>query len=196
MFDLDDTLTTAEFKAEMWARTTEHVRAVLPAVEGDELRRRASAVREVHYGEVLAGTMDLDAFRRIQLADAVAPWGHLPEETVAMCLREREANLERRRLVPGARELIGRLRAAGLRVGLLTNGPSALQRRKLAVTGLDRLLDAVAISEEIGVSKPKAGAYGRAAELLGCRPEETAMVGDQLEWDVEGRFGRATVSQS
>ena len=71
-------------------------------------------------------------------------------------------------------------------MGLLTNGPSALQRRKLAVTGLDRLLDAVAISQEIGVSKPQADAYRRAAELLGCQPEETAMVGDQLEWDVEG----------
>lgn len=34
----------------------------------------------------------------------------------------------------------------GLRVGVLTNGPSELQRHKLAVTGLDGLLDAVAIS--------------------------------------------------
>lgn len=75
MFDLDDTLTTAELKDEMWARTIEHVRAVLPDVDGDELRRRAGAAREVHYAEVLAGTMDLEAFRRIQLADAVAPWG-------------------------------------------------------------------------------------------------------------------------
>lgn len=89
-------------------------------------------------------------------------------------------------MVAGARELLDRLRAAGLRVGLLTNGPSTLQRRKLAVTGLDRLVDAVAISEEIGFSKPEPRAYRRAAELLGCQPEETAMVGDQLEWDVEG----------
>lgn len=73
-----------------------------------------------------------------------------------------------------------------MRVGLLTNGPSDLQRRKLAVVGLDRLLDAVAISQEIGFSKPAADAYRRAAQMLGCQPEETAMVGDQLEWDVEG----------
>jgi FMN phosphatase YigB (HAD superfamily) len=39
-----------------------------------------------------------------------------------------------------------RPRATGLRVGVLTNGPSELQRHKLAVTGLDGLLDAVAIS--------------------------------------------------
>lgn len=56
--------------------------------------------------------------------------------------QRREANLERRRLVAGARELIDRLRrATGLRVGVLTNGPSELQRHKLAVKGavyLDR----------------------------------------------------------
>lgn len=86
----------------------------------------------------------------------------------------------------GARELIDALRAARLRVGLLTNGLSDLQRRKLAVLGLDRLLDAVAISQEIGFSKPAADAYRRAAHMLGCQPEQTAMVGDQLEWDVEG----------
>lgn len=107
----------------------------LPDGDGDELRRRASAARDVHYAEVLAGTMGLDTFRRTQLADAVAPWGQLPETTVAMCISEREANLERRRLVAGARELIDRLRATGLRVGVLTNGPSELQRHRLAVTG-------------------------------------------------------------
>ena len=186
VFDLDDTLTTAEFKGEMWARTIEHIRVALPDVDGDELRRRAGAARAVHYADVLAGTMDVNALWRTQLTEAVAPWGELSEETITRCLREREANLERRRLVVGARELIDRLQAVGLRVGVLTNGPSVLQRRKLAVTGLDRLLDAVAISQEIGAGKPEPGAYRRAAELLGCRPEETAMVGDQLEWDVNG----------
>lgn len=75
VFDLDDTLTIAEFKDEMWARTIEHIRVVLPDVDGDELRRRASAARDVHYAEVLAGTMGLDTFRRTQLADAVARGG-------------------------------------------------------------------------------------------------------------------------
>lgn len=71
-------------------------------------------------------------------------------------------------------------------MGLLTNGPSDLQRRKIAVIGLERLLDAVAISQEIGVSKPAGDAYRRAAQMLGCEPDETAMVGDQVEGDVEG----------
>lgn len=37
-----------------------------------------------------------------------------------------------------------------------------------------RLLDAVAISEEIGASKPDERAYRRAAEFLGCEPGTAA----------------------
>ena len=186
VFDLDDTLTRAGDKTELWRRTIEHVRTVLPNVDGRELRRRAGAAREAHYPEVLARRLELDAFWRVQLAEAVAPWGELPEQVLAAWVAEREADLDRRRLVTGGREIIDGLRVAGLRVGLLTNGPSRLQRHKLAATGLDRLLDAVAISEEIGVAKPDVAAFRCAAALLGCRPAETAMVGDQLEWDLEG----------
>lgn len=103
VFDLDDTLTTPEFKGEMWARMVEHVRAVLPDADGDELRRRVTAARDAHYAALLAGSMDLGAFWRTQLIKAVAPWGQLPDATISMCVCEREANLERRRLM-SARE--------------------------------------------------------------------------------------------
>lgn len=187
VFDLDDTLIDhSGVEAEVWTRTVEHIRAAIPAVDGDELRKRHLALRDSHYAELLAGRIDLDGFRRAHLCAAVAPWGELEEVTLAACVRERDANVERARLMAGARELIETLRAAGYRVGLLTNGPSVMQRRKLAVTCLDRLLDAVAISEEIGASKPDERAYRRAAELLGCEPGATAMVGDRLEWDIEG----------
>jgi putative hydrolase of the HAD superfamily len=45
-------------------------------------------------------------------------------------------------------------RSAGLRVGILTNGPSAWQRRKLELTGIGDAVDAVAISAELGAAKP------------------------------------------
>ena len=81
---------------------------------------------------------------------------------------------------------MARARSLGLRVGLLTNGPSELQRTKLAVTRLEFELDAVAISEEIGAAKPHREAFERAAELLGCALPELAMVGDSPAYDIEG----------
>jgi phosphoglycolate phosphatase-like HAD superfamily hydrolase len=87
---------------------------------------------------------------------------------------------------PEAIATIRCLREHGLRVGLLTNGPSSLQRAKLAVTGLTGEFDAVAISEEIGVAKPDREAFRRAAELIGCALAEVAMVGDSPTYDIAG----------
>jgi putative hydrolase of the HAD superfamily len=71
-------------------------------------------------------------------------------------------------------------------VGVLTNGPSEFQRRKLETSGLGPELDAIAISGELGVAKPDREAFERALALLGTSAEETAMVGDSLENDVAG----------
>ena len=78
------------------------------------------------------------------------------------------------------------LRARGIKIGILTNGPSELQRRKLRLIGIEDEVDAVAVSEEIGVSKPDPEAYARAVELLGLAPGEVAMVGDHVVNDVAG----------
>jgi HAD superfamily hydrolase (TIGR01509 family) len=90
---------------------------------------------------------------------------------------------------PDAIAVLRALRGLGIRVGVLTNGPSDFQRRKLDVSRLGPELDAIAISEELGVAKPEAEAFAKALDLLGTRPEETAMVGDSLANDVLGGLG-------
>ena len=81
----------------------------------------------------------------------------------------------------------------GLRVGLLTNGPATLQRQKIAVTQIKPDLDAIAISEEIGVAKPEPAAFHRAAALIGCPPAEVAMVGDSPHNDIAGALDAGTM---
>ena len=81
---------------------------------------------------------------------------------------------------------IERLQGAGLRVGVLTNGPSEIQRRKLRATGVEGAVDAVLVSEELGVAKPDVRAFALAAAALGTEPSATAMVGDSLLNDVAG----------
>jgi putative hydrolase of the HAD superfamily len=87
---------------------------------------------------------------------------------------------------PEAVATLRALRGLGIRVGVLTNGPSGFQRRKLDVSGLGPELDAIAISGELGVAKPERAAFDKALALLDTRAEETAMVGDSLENDVLG----------
>jgi putative hydrolase of the HAD superfamily len=75
------------------------------------------------------------------------------------------------------------LRARGLKLGLLSNSSRDLHdfvaHHRLAV-------DAVLTSRVHGKSKPHETIFRRMLELLAVAPAEAAMVGDQLEDDIEG----------
>jgi putative hydrolase of the HAD superfamily len=72
------------------------------------------------------------------------------------------------------------------RLAVVTNGPSDLQRRKLAVAGIDGRLPDVFISGEVGYGKPDARIFEHALAKLGLSPDETLMVGDRVNLDVAG----------
>jgi putative hydrolase of the HAD superfamily len=76
--------------------------------------------------------------------------------------------------------------AEGRRLGLLTNGPSDVQRLKLEGTGLTSHFETLAISGEMGVGKPTASAFERVLAGLGLEPHQAVMVGDSWGRDVEG----------
>jgi len=78
--------------------------------------------------------------------------------------------------------------AAGIRLGLVTNGPSAVQRAKLDRLGLSDALDAVLISAEVGAAKPDARIFEAALDALDVTadPERVWHVGDSLAFDVAG----------
>jgi putative hydrolase of the HAD superfamily len=187
LFDLDDTLADSSGTEEIvWERVADVIDEHVPGVDRAELRRRYLDVLEGHYGELAAGRIDFVTFRRRRLADALSPWGEVSEELLERYVEAKSRIADEVRPFPQAVATVRALRGAGVRVGVLTNGPSDFQRRKLEVSGLGRELDAIAISEELGAAKPEREAFERALGLLGTRAEETAMVGDSLANDVAG----------
>lgn len=78
------------------------------------------------------------------------------------------------------------LRAMGLKVGILTNGPSCYQRDKIERVGLHRHVDTVVVGGELPNPKPHKDAFVEVCRQLGCRPEECAYVGDHPVNDVDG----------
>ncbi|GAA1996951.1 HAD family hydrolase [Catenulispora subtropica] len=79
------------------------------------------------------------------------------------------------------------LRKAGWRLGIVTNGEADNQLGKIERTGLDRLVDAVAVSGALGVRKPDAEIFRVAAEGAGCALADGGwMVGDNPIADVGG----------
>jgi putative hydrolase of the HAD superfamily len=187
VFDLDDTLLdTTGLEAEMLARLCAALNEELPGIEFAELRARFRNGRDELYQRVLSGELDVAAYRRAHLIAVCEPWGEPSEALHVAAVRLRDEQLGRSRFVEHAIELVRSLRGAGVRTGLLTNGPSWMQRRKVEILGLQDELDAIGISEELGASKPDPAAFAATLELMGSAPEETVMVGDHLEWDVRG----------
>jgi FMN phosphatase YigB (HAD superfamily) len=80
---------------------------------------------------------------------------------------------------------LDRLRAAGWRVAIATNGSTAQQSAKIRRTGLDAHVDAVAISEEVGAAKPDSLIFHAAAQRCGARLADGGwMVGDCATRDI------------
>ena len=107
-------------------------------------------------------------------------------------LAERSAvnyNLYRKKyfaLFPGALDLLTRLRDAGMKLGLVTNGVSETHTEKIALLELSDRFDAIFLADETGMVKPDPRLFVHACEKLGSRPAATAMVGDRYERDVAG----------
>lgn len=82
-------------------------------------------------------------------------------------------------------ESLGRLRAAGLRLGIVSNSDGRVEEA-LAASGLRDYFDVVIDSSLVGVEKPDPAIFRAALNALGLGPEEALYVGDLYEVDVLG----------
>src|SRR5262249_54858603 len=88
------------------------------------------------------------------------------------------------RLSPGAHETLDRLKELGVKLALVTNGAGPPQRKKVVRFALEHRFDHIQIEGEHGFGKPEEQAYRHAMQALGVGPQDTWMVGDNLEWEV------------
>lgn len=90
-------------------------------------------------------------------------------------------------LEPAAAERLAALRAAGWKLGIVTNGGTSMQAAKINQVRLHDYVDVVCISEAEGVRKPDRAIFARAAEKLGVELGPRGwMVGDTLGADISG----------
>lgn len=87
--------------------------------------------------------------------------------------------------VEGAKKLLVSLSNSYL-IGVLTNGFTEVQYRKLRSTGLDRYIQRMVISDEIGIQKPDTRLFRYAEQATGATPESTLMIGDNPDNDIRG----------
>ncbi len=68
----------------------------------------------------------------------------------------------------------------------VTNGTAKAQHAKLKNSGLDKLLDGVYISEEIGIDKPQKGFFDAVFQNPQIDINTTVLIGDSLSSDIAG----------
>lgn len=74
------------------------------------------------------------------------------------------------------------------RLGIVSNGNAVSQRRKLNQLSFLDMFDFTLVSGEIGIHKPDAGIFQKAALEMGVLCEECAFVGDNYRCDIEGAY--------
>jgi putative hydrolase of the HAD superfamily len=187
LFDLDDTLFDHRQCARMALAELHRAHASLQSCAFDEFERlHARFLEELHH-RVLAGELPLDEarqerFRRLFQAAGVAP----DDDMVATAASAYRHGYQRvRQPIAGAVPLLRVVKQHAL-VGIVSNNLLEEQRDKLRCCALDEHVDALVVSEDVGISKPDPGIFAVALERLGCTPQEAVMVGDSWAADVVG----------
>jgi 2-haloalkanoic acid dehalogenase type II len=88
-------------------------------------------------------------------------------------------------LFPETLAVLEDLRTQGYHLGLISNHTDRLLRI-LKHSGLDKLLETVTYSQEVGAEKPAPQVFAKALERARCAPSEALHVRDSIEADVEG----------
>lgn len=69
---------------------------------------------------------------------------------------------------------------------IITNGFEEVQHKKLSNSGISDYFDVVVTSEMAGVKKPNSKIFNLALDLAKAQPNESVMIGDSYEADIEG----------
>ena len=187
LFDLDDTLFDHRGCSRDALASVQNSHHALGAMALDDLETAHSRVLEELHADVMLGRVPLEQARLERFRRLIAMSGGTPpDEAVARTAATyRDRYKEVRRAVRGARDLLQAL-SNRARIGIVSNNLFDEQREKLEHCGLAGFIDALVVSERVGVSKPDPAIFVAALEALQCDAAETVMVGDSWAADIAG----------
>lgn len=187
LFDLDETL--FDHREAVRAAIAAHLAAEYPKIDPAGQQDRWDALEELHYARYLTGELDYLGQRRARARGFLTPLGiELADDAAAELWFERYLHGYRAAwtLFDDALPCLDTLHAAGVRLGLITNGELDFQLAKLDATALTGRFEHVVASGEFGIAKPDPRIFEHACALFGATPEETLYVGDRLATDALG----------
>lgn len=180
LFDLDDTL--CDHSASLRVRLRMAFEPALLDVPGVDLNE----VVEASVARSIAGTE--------HFADVLGAFSVTEPDRISGAIRRYISDRYRGlNLYTEALDVIQAIRQR-TRVGLITNGPSKIQRDKLVWLDIAHLFPLTLVSEEEAIAKPDPEIYHRAVRLAGCQPHEAMYVGNDPKTDIAGAQAAGLIS--
>jgi len=178
IFDLDDTL--MDRKAAIKAYSKVFVDRHFPCVDID---KRAQMINDMFKMDDSYGYIDKEEYFKILIE--LWDW---KDSHHSEFLKEEWNNNFPNHAVPmdNMDFVLDELRRKGYKIGLITNGSSLTQARKIEVIGIRSKLDDIIISNDVMMNKPDPEIFYLACRNLDMQPEEVIFVGDNLRNDVYG----------
>ncbi len=187
LFDLDDTLFDHRGCARDALGAVQESQPCFRSMPFESLEQAHATLLEDLHGEVMLGRLAIDKARIERFRRLLESVGADASPDVARDLATlyRETYRTKRRSVAGAAALMAAVKRHA-RVGIVSNNVLDEQQDKLQVCALDRFVDELVVSEEVGVSKPDPTIFQVAMDRLGVGPDEAVMIGDSWAADIEG----------
>ncbi|MFK8023447.1 MAG: YjjG family noncanonical pyrimidine nucleotidase [Ilumatobacter sp.] len=182
LFDLDHTLLDSDASHAVAFDTTMQSIGVEPTSDAFNVFDRLNQAlwRRVEAGDI--GPNDVRVLRFEQLTAELG----VRADPVEMGETFVQGLTDHGELYAGGLELLERLSGV-VRIGMVTNGIGSVQRGRIERLGIGRHFDAVAISGELGVSKPDPRIFDIVLSELGVESRDSVvMVGDSLSSDIAG----------
>ena len=186
IFDLDDTITDflsaadAAFMAAFSAIAEEH------GVDVNDLHARYMELFEEFYTLHLEGHVTLEEFRVYRFSRAFELVELPIDETFLDLTIDFQFYYDNElETFPGACSVLKELDEM-YPLGLITNGPTDPQWRKINKFKLSEIFEVILVSGQLGISKPDPRIFDVALEGLRVAPEEAVMVGNSLDHDHQG----------
>lgn len=189
LFDLDDTILASTILAgQIWCTVSKEFADRLKQYDSKQLFTAIEIERTLYWSNP-------DRHRKGRLnpsesAKEVALWAlsrlGVDDTVIASEMGEAyQAGRDKQiHLFPGAIDLLSILLERGVKLALITNGNGPLQWSKITKFGLESFFDCIVIEDQFGFGKPDQRVYRHAMGHLGSSPQDTWMIGDNLEWEV------------
>ncbi len=189
-FDLDDTLiTTSESLIAAIRASTGYLQGTYPDLTERDVARHSMDVWLSELGPGTAGfaalsQMSLSAFRSHIAGGTLTRMSIDGFDTDALVQCSASAEEKAWKCYPGVIQVLEDLQNEGIPLGLISNGPTALQNQKLATCNLHKYFKHILLDCEVGISKPDRRIFDTASALM--PGFDNVMIGNDPDADING----------